>query len=115
MSTHDDYIAQASEPLRASLAKLREQIRKYLPDAEEIISYNMPGFAINSKTIVGYAAFSKQCGVYLDPAAVVSLHKEITSAGFKPTKTGITFSPNKPLPDELIKKLVEASRSSLDI
>ncbi|MCC7478762.1 DUF1801 domain-containing protein [bacterium] len=115
VDSHDDYIAQAAEPLRQALSELRGRLRHLLPDAEEIIAYNMPGFAISGKTIAGYAAFSKQCGIYLSPEAIASLSEEIAAAGFKATKTGITFSPAKPLPEELIERLVQASRKSLGL
>lgn len=115
IKTHDDYIAQAAEPLQDSLKTLRDQLRESLPDADEIIMYNMPGFNIGDATIVGYAAFSKQCGIYLSNEAILSLSKEIADAGFKPTKTGITFTPAKPIPVSLVKKLVKASRKSLGL
>jgi uncharacterized protein YdhG (YjbR/CyaY superfamily) len=107
---HDDYIAQAAEPLRPSLVTLHSQLRQYLPDADEIIAYKMPGFQIGSATIVGYAAFSKQCGIYVHPNAIASLSDEIVAAGFQATKNGITFGPSKPLPEQLIKKIVLASK-----
>ncbi|MBT8217459.1 MAG: DUF1801 domain-containing protein, partial [Acidimicrobiia bacterium] len=65
ITDHDAYIAAAAEPLRPLLAQMRKQLALSLPDAEEIISYNMPGFAIGTSVIAGYAAFSKQCGLYL--------------------------------------------------
>lgn len=112
VTSHDEYIAQAAEPLQPALKHLRSQLRTILPDADEVISYNMPGFNIGSSTIVGYAAFSKQCGIYFKPEAISLLSKETASAGFKSTKTGITFTPSKPIPDELIGRLVQASRKA---
>jgi hypothetical protein len=35
---------------------------------------------------------------------------ELAAAGLKPTKTGVTFSPGKPIPDALVKKLALASK-----
>jgi uncharacterized protein YdhG (YjbR/CyaY superfamily) len=70
----------------------------------------MPGFRIGQSIIAGYAAFSKQCGLYLSPAAIKSHAQDIAEAGLKPTKTGVTFSPSQPIPDELVKKLALASR-----
>jgi uncharacterized protein YdhG (YjbR/CyaY superfamily) len=107
---HEDYIAAAPEQLRTLLVRLRAQIARALPDAEEVIAYGMPGFRIGRSIVAGYAAFSKQCGLYLSHSAVASHAEDIAAAGLKHTKTGITFSPSHPLPDELIKKLVLASR-----
>ena len=107
---HDAYIAEAPEDLRPVLVRLRAQLADALPDAEEVIAYNMPGFRIGQSIVAGYAAFSKQCGLYLAPSAIASHAGDIAAAGLKSTKTGITFSPSRPIPDELVRKLALASR-----
>lgn len=110
VADHDAYIAEAPEDLRPLLIRLRAQLADALPDAEEVIAYKMPGFRIGQSIIAGYAAFSKQCGLYLAPSGVASHAEEIAAAGLKCTKTGITFSPSRPIPDELVRKLALASR-----
>ena len=107
---HDAYIAEAPEDLRPLLVRLRDQLAQALPDAEQVIAYNMPGFRIGPSIIAGYAAFSKQCGLYLSPSAIASHAGEIAAAGLKSTKTGVTFSPSRPIPDTLVGKLALASR-----
>lgn len=107
---HDAYIAAAPEQFRAMLGHLRSQLSRALPDAEEVIKYDMPGFQINETIIAGYAAFSKQCGLYVDPEAIAAHADEIASLKLKATKTGVTFSVSKPITDELIKKLAVSSR-----
>ena len=107
---HDAYIAEAPEDLRPLLVRLRAQLARALPDAEEVIAYNMPGFSIGQSIVAGYAAFSKQCGLYLAPSAIASHAEDIATAGLKSTKTGVTFSPGKPIPDGLVETLALASR-----
>lgn len=107
---HDTYIAQAPEELRPLLVRLRAQLARTLPDAEEIIAYKMPGFRIEKSIIAGYAAFRKQCGLYLAPSAIKSHAGDIAAAGLKSTKTGVTFSPANPIPDALVKKLALTSK-----
>lgn len=109
---HDAYIAAAPEKFRASLADLRAHLAAVLPDAEEIIAYTMPGFTVNGVVVASYAAFSRQCGLYLQPEAIARYADEIAAAGFKATKTGITFTPRTPIPLPLIERLVLASRES---
>ena len=115
MTDHDAYIAAAPEPLRPLLTRLHEQLARVLPDAEEVISYKMPGFGIGDSIIAGYAAFSKQCGLYVSPGAIEAHGDDIAAAGLKATKTGVTFSPGKPLPGELVEKLALASRRDLGV
>jgi uncharacterized protein YdhG (YjbR/CyaY superfamily) len=115
VSDHDAYIAAAPEPFRPLLAQLRSQLARTLPDAEEIIAYKMPGFRIGKSIIAGYAAFSKQCGLYLPSGAITAHADELAAVGVKTTKTGITFSPRKPIPDELVERLALASRKELGL
>ncbi len=115
IADHDAYIAAAPEPLRPLLVQLRVQLGRTLPDAEEIIAYKMPGFNIGESTIAGYAAFSKQCGLYVTPGAIEAHAGDIAGAGLKATKTGVTFSPSKPIPDELVDMLARASREELGL
>ena len=106
-SDHDAYIAGAPEDLRPLLAGLRAGLARALPDAEEVIAYKMPGFRIGKTIIAGYA---EQCGLYVAPSAITSHAGDIAAAGLKATKTGVTFSPNRPIPDALVRKLALASK-----
>ena len=111
IADHDTYIAAAPEPFRPSLNRLRSLLARALPEAEEVVAYNMPGFSIGGKVVASYAAFSKQCGLYLLPGAISDHAAEIAALGLKATKTGITFSPRKPIPDDLVERLARASRT----
>lgn len=108
---HDAYIAAAPEQFRTILGQLRTQLARALPDAEEIIKYDMPGFQIENTIIAGYAAFSKQCGLYVDPEAIAAHAAEIAALKLKATKTGVTFSVSRPISDDLVEKLAVASRA----
>ena len=77
--------------------------------------HDMPGFGFGKKVIVGYAAFSKQCGLYVSSGAITALADEIAAAGLKATKTGVTFSAEKSIPDKLVQKLARASRKELGL
>ncbi|MDO5493721.1 MAG: DUF1801 domain-containing protein [Nesterenkonia sp.] len=109
----DDYVAEAAEHLRPSLVRLRDQLRRALPDAEEVVAYGMPGFRIDGVIVAGYAAFSRQCGLYVLPDSISQHAEEIAAAGLRATRTGVTFPPDRPIPDDLVERLVTASRSGL--
>jgi uncharacterized protein YdhG (YjbR/CyaY superfamily) len=110
---HDSYIAAAPEALQPLLSHLRTLLSRALPDVEEVIRYDMPGFGSGKSVIAGYAAFSSQCGLYVSKGAIVAHADDIAAAGLKATKTGVTFSPRKPIPDELVTSLAVASRKEL--
>ncbi len=107
---HDAYIAAAPESFRDMLGQLRAGLTRALPGAQEVMKYDMPGFQIEDKIIAGYAAFSKQCGLYVDPGAIAAHADQIASLKLKASKTGITFSAKTPITDELIEKLAISSR-----
>lgn len=112
---HDAYIAAAAEPFRPLLAQLRSRLAGALPDAEEVIAHDMPGFRVGDSPIAGYAAFSRQCGLYVLAGAIATHADDIAAAGLKATKTGVTFSTRNPIPGELVAKLARASRAGLGI
>lgn len=64
ITDHDAYIAAAPETFQPSLKRLRAILARTLPEAEEIVAYNMPGVSIDGSVVASYAAFSKQCGLY---------------------------------------------------
>ena len=108
--THDAYIAAAPEAFRALLDRLRARLAAALPDAEEVMMYGMPGFRIDGVVVAGYAAFSKQCGLYVDPGAIAAHADQIATLKLKATRTGVTFAPGKSIPDDLIEALAVSSR-----
>lgn len=109
---HDEYISAAPERFRPLLMQLREQLAKALPNADQIIKYDMPGFQIEDTIVAGYAAFSKQCGLYVDPAAIAAHSEEIAALKHKASKTGVTFTVENPISAELINKLAIGSLSA---
>ncbi|QJW35761.1 iron chaperone [Cellulosimicrobium protaetiae] len=109
---HDAYIAAAPEAFRPSLTRLRTILSRVLPEAEEIVAYDMPGFSIGGSVVASYAAFSRQCGLYLLPEAVAEHAEEIAASGLRSTKTGVTFSPSRPIPDDLVERLARSSRDA---
>lgn len=112
---HNAYIAAAPEVFQPLLIDLRTELAKALPDAEEIIAYDMPGFGLGSTIIAGYAAFTKQCGLYVSKGAIAEHAEQIAEAGLKSTKTGVTFSLKKPIPKPLVRKLAQSSREELGV
>ncbi|WP_221584003.1 iron chaperone [Microbacterium sp. G2-8] len=114
ITDHDSYIAAAPEAFRPVLDHLRALLREALPDAEEMTAYNMPGFRIQGTVVASYAAFTKQVGLYVLAPAISAHAEELSEAGFRASKTGVTFSPRKPVPDDLVIRLARASRTHVD-
>ena len=109
---HDAYIAAAPERFRPALEHLRSLLTRALPEAEEFVAYDMPGFRVDGAVVASYAAFSRQCGLYVLGHAIAAHSDEIAAAGLRATKTGITFTPAKPIPDALVERLARTSRDA---
>jgi uncharacterized protein YdhG (YjbR/CyaY superfamily) len=111
-ATIDDYLARVSAEQRASLARLRAMIRKAVPNAEECISYGVPAFRIGSRVLVGFGASAKHCSFFPMSGRTIGDHAELL-AGYETSKGAIRFTPEEPLPDPLLRKLIKARRAEL--
>jgi uncharacterized protein YdhG (YjbR/CyaY superfamily) len=61
--TVDEYISAAPEKARDHLKTLRGVIKEAVPEALELISYNMPAFRFHG-ILVYYAAHQRHIGFY---------------------------------------------------
>jgi uncharacterized protein YdhG (YjbR/CyaY superfamily) len=100
----DDYIASFPVETQELLTQIRNTIKKMVPQAEETISYSMPTFKLNGN-LVYYAAFKNHIGFYALPQGNEAFKKELQE--YKTGKGSIQFPIDKPLPLDLIKRIVE--------
>ena len=105
--THEEYLAALPDDKRAALEKLRQTIRETAPNAEECISYQLPAFRLNGRMLVAYGATAQHCALYLMSSSILSTHHEELKA-FKTSKGTVRFQTDKPLPTDLVRKLVMA-------
>jgi uncharacterized protein YdhG (YjbR/CyaY superfamily) len=103
----DAYLDELDEPRRSSLEALRRSILKVVPDAEQCISYGMPAFRVRGKVVAGFAAFTNHLA-YLPHSGQVLADLGDAVAGYTCTKGSLHFPIDEPLPDDLVRRLVEA-------
>ena len=115
ISEVDAYIAACGPDQAAALQSLRAIIRRRLPDHIECLSYAMPGFrqpGKSGKMVAGFAAFARNCGYYPHSGSIVpQFAADLT--GFKTTPGAIQFTPDHPIPEALILKLIDARLSEI--
>jgi len=109
----DAYLAELDEPKRGTLDALRRSIRAVVPDAEEGISYGVPAFRVDGKVVAGFAAFKNHLA-YLPHSGVVLTGLADRLSGYERTKGSLHFGVDVPLPDDLVRSLVEAKLALLD-
>ncbi len=98
------YLAAIPSDKRAALQRLRNTIKAAAPNAKECIAYGVPSFRLNGKFLVSFAVAANHCAFY--PGSVVQQLKR-NLKGFKITKGGIQFQPDKPIPATIVRKLVK--------
>lgn len=109
----DAYLAALPPDQRDALADLRARLKALLPDHLEVMSYAMPGFrqpGPKGKMVAGYAAFARHLGLYPHSGTVIP---EIDCAPFKTSKSGVLFTPDRPLPDALLRHIIETRQAEL--
>ena len=106
-ATVDEYLASLPEESRAALERLRETIRAAAPGATETIAYQMPAFREHGRLLMSYAAFKDHCSLFPMSTAVMEAHQEALRPYYAGKGT-LRFSPNSPIPDALVKRLVRA-------
>jgi uncharacterized protein YdhG (YjbR/CyaY superfamily) len=102
--TIDEYIAGFPEEIQELLQQVRTTIHKAAPTAAEVISYQMPAFKLNGM-LVYFAAFTKHIGFYPTASGISAFKEELSE--FKGSKGAMQFAYCKPLPLDLITKIVK--------
>lgn len=104
MSVIDTYLAEVAVPQRAELERVRAIIKQATPEAEEVITYGMPGFKYKKKYLIAFAPFKDHMSVFPGAAAAASMQEALKD--YKQSKGTIQFTLEKPLPEAVIRELV---------
>jgi len=105
-TTIDEYLRTVTQDRRRALQDLRKKIRSFLPAAEECISYGIPAFRLNGHSLVFFGAWRNHCAFYLGSSKTLKEFQD-ELRNFQTSKGTLRFSPDKPLPVALVKKLVK--------
>lgn len=112
MKTIADYISLAEQDKQLLLRHVYKIIKSTAPEAEESISYGMPAFKYKKKPLIYFGAFKNHYSLFPTSGPIAELSNELKS--FTVAKGTIQFTDNKPLPDDLIKKIVRYRLAQID-
>ena len=101
----DSYILSFPEEIQKHLNQVRKTIKSQAPGAEEGISYGIPGYKLNGKTLVYFAAFKNHIGFYATPQGNEAFAKELSV--YKQGKGSVQFPVTEPMPISLISRIVK--------
>ena len=110
----DRYLAALDEPKRGTLESLRRSILEVVPEAEEGVSYGMPAFKVEGKTVAGFASFKNHLSYLPHSGSVLSALADDV-AGYETSKGSLRFAVDKPLPKGLVNKLVQTRMRELGL
>jgi len=102
----DEYIASQPEPVQALLQCVRSTIRTAVPQAEEVISYKIPMYALQGDAVLYFAGWKQHFSLYPATAGLVAAFKE-ELAGYDVRKGTIRFPLAQPAPVDLIARIAK--------
>lgn len=105
IETVDAYLSIFSEDIRRVLERIRSIIMDKAPEAVESISYGMPAYKYHGKPLVYFAAQKKHIGFYATPTGHEAFKDELSQ--YKQGKGSVQFPYSKPIPFDLIGRIVE--------
>jgi uncharacterized protein YdhG (YjbR/CyaY superfamily) len=108
----DEYLRGVEEPKRSTLQTLRATILEIVPEAEQVISYNVPAFRVDDKIVAGFAAFKDHLS-YLPFSGSVFAQLGDELEGYGATKSALHFPVDQPLPRPLVERLIEVRREEV--
>ena len=98
------YIAIFPEDVQAILEKIRAEIRKAAPNAEETINYGIPTFTLEGN-LVHFAGFKNHIGFYPTPSGIEKFKKELSV--YESAKGSVKFPLDQPIPYALIGRITK--------
>lgn len=110
-TTVDAYLAELPDDVREALQRVREIVHAAVPNVTERISYKIPVFAVK-RDLVGMASQKKHCSFYsMSPPLMQAMANDL--GDFRVSGSTIHFTPDRPLPTALIKKILKARLKEL--
>lgn len=110
MTVITDYIHSAPLEQQAHLQTIYQIAKELLPDATEKISYGMPTF-FQKENLVHFAGMKKHLGFYPTPSAIEAFSAQLSS--YKTSKGAVQFPYTTPLPQTLIKEMINYRKKSV--
>ena len=101
-ATVDEYIKRCPPKVQTLLRQVRRTIKATAPEAEEVISYAIPGYKYHGMLIF-FAAFRDHISVYPAPREHAAFKKEL--AVYKGGKGTVQFPLDAPIPLDLVKRI----------
>ena len=102
----DEYIASQPDGVQSVLKRVRSAIRKALPGAEEVISYQIPAYKVNGRPVLYFAGWKQHYSLYPAKTDLVAAFQD-ELAPYEISKGTIRFPLSEPVPVKLIERIAK--------
>ncbi len=102
----DDYIATQPDDVQSILRRVRTTIRKAMPSAEEVISYQIPAYKLHGGAVIFFAGWKQHYSLYPATDRVIEVFKD-DLAPYEVSKGTIRFPLSQPVPVKLIEAIAK--------
>jgi uncharacterized protein YdhG (YjbR/CyaY superfamily) len=102
----DEYIASQPEAVQGILQQVRSTIHKAVPEAEEVISYQIPAYKLPGGLVLFFAGWKEHYSLYPSTAGLVAAFKN-QLARYELSKGTIRFPLSEPVPVKLIERIAK--------
>ena len=107
--TVEEYFNSQPGQVKNALIELKKYILEVVPNATELINYNIPAYSLvaggKREQQIMIAGYKKHVGLYPHPTTIEKFHKELSE--YMKGKGSVQFPIDKPLPKELIIKMIK--------
>ncbi|MDV2979723.1 UNVERIFIED_CONTAM: DUF1801 domain-containing protein [Actinomycetes bacterium ARC8] len=112
MGDVDDSLAALAEPARGCLQRVIAAALRIVPDAEEGRTYGMPALKLDGKPLIGVAAAAKHLSIFpFSPGVVDAVAPRLE--GFSLSKGTVRFTPDHPVPDDVVEEMVRLRQAEI--
>jgi uncharacterized protein YdhG (YjbR/CyaY superfamily) len=101
----DKYLATVPDPQKAELERIRQLVRRTVPEAEEATSYGMPAFKYKQRPLLGFKASKNHLSVFPFSSEAIDAARD-SLVGFDLSKGTVRFTPEKPIPEAALEELL---------
>lgn len=102
----DEYIASRPPAVQRVLERVRSAIRKAVPEAQEVISYQIAAYKMHGRTVIYFAGWDQHYSLYPSSDRLVAAFKD-ELARYEVSKGTIRFPLSEPVPVNLVERIAK--------
>jgi len=112
--TIGEYRNAFTDDILERMRSVRELVHKVAPNAEEVISYQIPAFKIGKKFLIYYSAFTNHLTLSHPWSEALLNEFAAELKGMKVSKSAIQVPHNRPLPLDFIERLLKFRKNEVE-